>query len=384
MFTQKSVYTQKLSHCYRETFTQRGFYTEIAAPKPDLGAKAKKTILKQFLRENFKVKSPAPKLRKSADKSLSQPLCSHSNTIYDVQLQKTIALRTQPRHQATFTQLWQRNLQSLPCKSNYNCVDHHCNQQELRWMQLLHCSVQPKITKPIGTAQSTISLLDMNNESALYHDRSETNTKPTQPHPSRRRGSPFHATPGATVCEKTLGFMRFLTPKHHLDTAVPLRSAITALQITLQLRRPQLKSTRWMQPLHCKLQHKITKPIDTAQSTISWLDLKMHFTMTGAKRTQNRHSRTRRADEVPYIDAGSHLVRKNIEFRASPKHHLTQQFQCDLHSLPCKSHYNCADHLGNQQDGCSHSNANCNTLTHRSRWAHWPSWKSPLQWHNAV
>ena len=132
----------------------------------------------------------------------------------------------------------------------------------------------------------------------------------------------IHATPGATLCEKTLGFMRFLTPKHHLDTAVPLQTAITALQITLQLRRPQLKSTRWMQPLHCKLQHKITKPIDTAQSTISWLDLKMHFTMAGAKRTHNQHSRTRRTDEVPYINAGSHFVRKNIEFRAIPKHHL--------------------------------------------------------------
>ena len=132
----------------------------------------------------------------------------------------------------------------------------------------------------------------------------------------------IHATPGATLCEKTQGFMRFLTPKHHLDTAVPLRSAITALQITLQLRRPQLKSTRWMQPLHCKLQHKITKPSGTAQSTISWLGLKMHFTMAGAKRTQNQHSRTRRTDEVPHIDAGSHFVRKNIEFRAIPKHHL--------------------------------------------------------------
>ena len=122
--------------------------------------------------------------------------------------------------------------------------------------------------------------------------------------------------------------MRFLTPKHHLDTAVPLRSAITALQITLQLRRPQLKSTRWMQPLHCKLQHKITKPIGTAQSTMSWLGLKMHFTMAGAKRTQNQHSRTRRTDEVPHIDAGSHFVRK--------KHRVS----CDSETSPLRSSSN--------------------------------------------
>ena len=35
--------------------------------------------------------------RKSADKSVSQPGCSHSNMIYDAQLQKTIMLCTQPR-----------------------------------------------------------------------------------------------------------------------------------------------------------------------------------------------------------------------------------------------------------------------------------------------
>ena len=50
------------------------------------------------------------------------------------------------------------------------------------------------------------------------------------------------STPGATLCEKTKGFVRFLTSKHHLDAAIPLRSALTALQIILQLRRPPLYS----------------------------------------------------------------------------------------------------------------------------------------------
>ena len=43
-------------------------------------------------------------MRKSTRKSLSQPGCSHSNTIYDVQLRKTIVLRMQPQHRATLTQ----------------------------------------------------------------------------------------------------------------------------------------------------------------------------------------------------------------------------------------------------------------------------------------
>ena len=76
------------------TIELRATASEIAAPKPkpDLDAKAKKKILKGFL----KGKLLTPKSRKSADKSISQPWCSHSNTINDVQLQKRIVLRMQP------------------------------------------------------------------------------------------------------------------------------------------------------------------------------------------------------------------------------------------------------------------------------------------------
>ena len=42
---------------------------------------------------------------------------SHSNTIYDIQLQKTIVLRMQPRHRATLTQPLQCDLQRLSCKT---------------------------------------------------------------------------------------------------------------------------------------------------------------------------------------------------------------------------------------------------------------------------
>ena len=49
----------------------------------------KTTISKHFLKGILKGKSPVPKLRKSADKSLSQPWCSHSITNYVVQPQKT-------------------------------------------------------------------------------------------------------------------------------------------------------------------------------------------------------------------------------------------------------------------------------------------------------
>jgi hypothetical protein len=75
--------------------------------------------------------------------------------------------------------------------------------------------------------------------------------KPSQPDPSHRRGSPHRRR--EPLYAKSKGFVRFLTSKHHLDTAIPLRSASTALQITLQLRRPLRQSTAWIQPLQCDL-----------------------------------------------------------------------------------------------------------------------------------
>ena len=59
----------------------------------------KKKDFEARFKKSFKGKSPAPDLRKPADKSQSQSWCSHYNTICDVQLQKKIVLRTQPRHQ---------------------------------------------------------------------------------------------------------------------------------------------------------------------------------------------------------------------------------------------------------------------------------------------
>ena len=59
----------------------------------------------------------ATKWRKSANKSISQPSCSHSKTIYEIQLQKTIVLRMQPQHEATLTQPLQCDLQRLSCKT---------------------------------------------------------------------------------------------------------------------------------------------------------------------------------------------------------------------------------------------------------------------------
>ena len=101
----------------QNTIELRATASEIVAPKPGSRRQSeKKTILKHFLKGFLEGKSLAPKWRKSADKSLWQPSCSHSNTIYEVQLQKTIVLRMQPQHEATLTQPLQCDLQRLSCK----------------------------------------------------------------------------------------------------------------------------------------------------------------------------------------------------------------------------------------------------------------------------
>ena len=98
----------------------------------DLDTKAeKRRFWSTFYKDFKKEKLIAPKVRKSADKSLSQPGCSHSNTIYNLQLQKTIVLRMQPRHQATLTQPLQCDLQRLSCKTQKNYAQR-CRKLELQ------------------------------------------------------------------------------------------------------------------------------------------------------------------------------------------------------------------------------------------------------------
>ena len=108
----------------QNTIELRATASEIVAPKPDLDARAKKRRFWSTFEKDFeKEKSLAPKWRKSADKSLSQPSCSQSKTMYEIQLQKT--LRMQPKQEATLTQPFQCDLRRLSCKTQENYVQWH-------------------------------------------------------------------------------------------------------------------------------------------------------------------------------------------------------------------------------------------------------------------
>ena len=113
-FTQNLLHTA--SFCRKETFTQRSFLVHnhdrnCSSKTGSRRQSEKNTTLKHFLKGILIRKLLAPKLRKSADKSLSQPWCNHSNTIYEIQLQKTV-LRMEARHEATLTQPLQCDLQN--------------------------------------------------------------------------------------------------------------------------------------------------------------------------------------------------------------------------------------------------------------------------------
>ena len=234
----------------QNTIELRAMASEIAAPKPDGSRRQsdKKTILKHFLKGILKGKLLAPKLRKSADKSLSQPWCSHSNTIYDLQLQKTIVLRMQPLHQATLTQPLQCDLRDWVAKHNRttcngvgNCSSKTGSRRQsdkktkrnfkrkitsakiatifwqitvAAWMRPLQydlqsaaakdntithaaaarsnldaapfqCNLQPEIQEPHGTTHTDTTT------HCKTHRRNNSRTKRPQPHPSHKRGT-FH------------------------------------------------------------------------------------------------------------------------------------------------------------------------------------------------
>ena len=97
--------------------------------------------------------------------------------------------------------------------------------------------MQARITKHNGTAhQISQRSPPRTADNGDHSSAARTQTTPV----AQMRFPP--SSPGATTCEKTQ-FVQFLNSKHHhLDAAVPLRSALTALQSTLRLCRPPLYS----------------------------------------------------------------------------------------------------------------------------------------------
>ena len=106
-YTEMLLQTEKLLHTasfYTQNLLHTVYHNRTSTPKQQ------KHDFEALFKRSFKTKITSAKIEKSADKSLLQPWCSHSNTIYETQLQKTIVLPMQPRHRATFMQPFQCDL----------------------------------------------------------------------------------------------------------------------------------------------------------------------------------------------------------------------------------------------------------------------------------
>ena len=257
--------------------------------------------MKHFLKGFLEGKSLAPKWRKSADKSLSQPSCSHSNTIYEVQLQKTIVLRMQPRHQVTLTQPFTLRERSYSCKAQCNSIGNSstsntCNpiysegtilqlqitmefhRQLIHQQHLqphLHCGNDPAVANHNGIlstahARKTVETpFTMRNRSEHDPNISEDDptTHETVSQPSHRRGRSSRFGDGLCMEKHRVSCRCYLAKTHFVRdflqksignsststtcNAIYIAGSILQLQITMEFHRQLFQQHHLQSHLHC-------------------------------------------------------------------------------------------------------------------------------------
>ena len=158
--------------------------------------------------------------------------------------------------------------------------------------------------------------------------------------PRSADNAPAERTPSASHTRRTdeVSLHRRREPLYTRNTRFPLRFLAPKKDIT---------------PQSVGSSHSNAKFKDHLCAALTLGD---HFCAIRAQTKRQPHPSHKRSSPIV---AGSHFARENTGLRAIPNITLTQQFHCDLQSLRCKSHYNCVDHSGNQQDVCSHSTAIC-------------------------
>ena len=315
---------------------------------------------------------------KSADKSMSQPSCSHSNTIYEVQLQKTIVLRMQPKQEATLTQPLQCDLQRLSCKPqshlhcgndptvakqngipsathppatlampfalrerSYSCkspMEFHRQLMHQHHLQShLHCGNDPTVANHNGIlstahARKTVETpFTMRNRSD--HDPT---THETVSHPSHRRGRSLRFGDGLCMEKQRVSCICYLSKRISCGTSFKTPSAThppapLAMPFALRERSYSCKS-QWnsignsststtCNPIYIAgtiLQLQIT--MEFCRPHMHEKQLKPHLqcgTDPTMIRPHTRPSRTRRTAEVDHRGSGTDFVWKNKGFRAS-------------------------------------------------------------------
>ena len=166
---------------------------------------------------------------------MSQPSCSHSNTIYEIQLQKTIVLRMQPQHEATLTQPFALRERSYSCKAQWTSIGNSstsntCNpiysegtilQLQITMefhRQLIHqhhlqphlqCGNDPTVANHNGILSTTHGRNTVETPFTM-RNRSETDPRMirqhTRPSRTRRTAEVDHRRSGTHFVWKNIGF----------------------------------------------------------------------------------------------------------------------------------------------------------------------------------
>ena len=339
----------------QNTIELRATASEIVAPKPDLDARAKKkTILKHFLKGFLEGKSLAPKWRKSAGKSLSQPSCSHSNTIYEIQLQKTIVLRMQPQHEATLTQPLQCDLQRLSCK---NTIELRATASEIvapkpedldarakKKTILKHFlkgflegkSLAPKWRKSADKSLSQPSCSHFNTiyevqlqKTIVLRMQPKQEATLTQPLQMRSAKTELQTAIPFTLRERSYSCKAEWNSIGNSSTSntcnpIYIAGTILQLQITMEFHRQLIHQHHLQSHLHCGNDPTVANHNGILSTAHARRTGETRFTMRNRSdhdppmiRPHTRPSRNRRTAEVDHRGSGTDFVWKNIGFRAS-------------------------------------------------------------------
>ena len=283
----------------------------------------KKTILKHFLKGFLEGKSLAPKWRKSADKSLSQPSCSHSsylskthfvrdflqnsignsststtcNPIYNagtiLQLQITMEFCRPHMHEKQLKPHLQCGTDPRPIREYPRMIRPHTRPSRTRrTAEVDHRrSGTDFVWKNIGFRASAISQKRISCETSF---KTPSATPPPAP-----LAIPFTVRERSYSCKSQWNSIGNSSTS---TTCNPIYNAgtILQLQITMEFCRPHMHEKQLKPHLQCG-----TDPRPIREYPRMMI------------RPHTRPSRTRRTAEVDHRRSGTDFVWKNIGFRAS-------------------------------------------------------------------
>ena len=264
----------------------------------------------------------------AANKSLWQPSCSHSNTIYEVQLQKTIVLPMQPRHEATLTQPFTLRERSYSCKAQWNSIGNSSTSTTCNPIYIAGTILQLQITmefcRPQMRETQVTPHLQCGTDPRMIRPWSETDptTHETVSQPSQSRGTSSRFGDGLCIEKHRLSCICYLSKTHFVrdflqnsignsstsTTCNPIYSegTILELQITMEFHRQLIHQHHLQSHLHSGNDPTVANHNGILSTTHARKTVETPFTMRNRSETNppmirpwSDHTRDRLATVAP-------------------------------------------------------------------------------------